>query len=67
MHRFLGSREVATVAVDTFYAAYLQRQGDPLQEYWIDALTSGTLTYGQKAAGFLSATEFYVRAGENMP
>jgi hypothetical protein len=64
---FVRSREAATVAADSFYAAYLQRQGDPLQEYWIDALTSGTLTYGQEAAGFLAAPEFFARAGANVP
>jgi hypothetical protein len=64
---FLRSREAATVAEDSFYAAYLQRQADPLQEYWIDVLTGGTLTYSQEAAGFLSAPEFFARAGANVP
>lgn len=64
---FLRSCEAATAAEESFYAAYLQRQGDPLQEFWIDALTSGALTYSQEAAGFLSAPEFFARAGADVP
>jgi hypothetical protein len=64
---FLRSREAAEVAEESFYAAYLNRKGDPLREFWIGSLAGGALTYGGVATGFLAAPEFLVRAGENVP
>jgi hypothetical protein len=63
----LHSRESATLAVDSYYAAFLHRTGDPLEEVWVSQLIGGTITYGRVAQGFLAAPEFSQAAGQHVP
>jgi hypothetical protein len=64
---FLHSREADQLAVDSYYAAFLHRSGDPLQEVWVSQLIGGTLTFGRVATGFLAAPEFSQSAAQNVP
>ena len=65
---FLHSQESAALAVDSFYAAYFHRPGDANgRAGWINALTSGSLTFSQVALGFLISPENQMQAANAVP
>jgi hypothetical protein len=63
---FLHTREAATLAEESFYAAFLRRPSDSMREVWIAQLTGGTVTFGQLAVQFLAGVEFFQLAGSNL-
>jgi uncharacterized membrane protein len=56
---FLDSVESADLAAVANYAAFLQRPGDVQgQAYWVQGLSSRSITFSQLAMGFLASREF---------
>lgn len=65
---FLRSQESAALAVDAFYAAYLNRpDASAGRSFWISQLADGQLTFSQVVCGFLESAENQVRAAAAVP
>jgi hypothetical protein len=60
---FRQSSESANLAVNSFYAVFLQRPADAGgSAYWTQQLENGTMTFSQVALPFLSSPEFVADA-----
>jgi hypothetical protein len=66
--QFLYSSESATLAVDSFYSAFLHRSGDAVGvASWVNSLTNKSTTLDQVALAFLSSPEFLNDAAHSVP